>query len=96
MNEPQSIEKVLVKLYIEGDLYGDEPRDECVAEAKAAIEAMVREIIGEDTRYATDTVMQRFAEAITAGHLTQVDYKNQLRKEQRLRASKYNLKLEKE
>lgn len=84
MNEPQSIEKVLVKLYIEGDLYGDEPRDECVAEAKAAIEAIVREIIGEDL--------------VDYGGQGE-EYKpfvNNEKDEQRLRASKYNLKLEKE
>jgi len=53
-----------------------------IKEAKAAIEAMVREIIGEDyptTPYSPD------------GH-----DENSLLAKQRLRASKYNLKLEKE
>ena len=103
MNRSQSIDEILHSIYNDGWCNGDlgnrastTYEELSILSAKAAIEAMVREIIGEDSRYATDTVMQRFAEAITAGHLTEVDYKNQLRKEQRLRASKYNLKLEKE
>lgn len=85
MNEPQSIDSVLEAFasYIRSMGFTSPPRNSLSKdEAKAAIEAMVREIIGEDyptTPYSPD------------GH-----DENSLLAKQRLRASKYNLKLEKE
>ena len=95
MNEPQSIEDIFESCREQdwgwdGDNeYSTETFN--VDKAKAAIEAMVREIIGPDGEVTSYIRPQGYPGV----DLTQ-SYYNSLRKEQRLRASKYNLKLEKE
>lgn len=90
MNKPQSIEDILdscIEEHWGWDGEVEYPFDEFnVAEAKAAIEAMVRDIIGEDV-----------PEPKFNDGLSDIRFgRNEEKYEQRLRASKYNLKLEKE
>jgi hypothetical protein len=102
MNEPQSIDDVILEAINEGWFlrsHGDYPNGFTGSDvrniqnkAKAAIEAMVREIIGDN--------LPTFGPQNEAGDISEDDYfaagYNDAKCEQRLRASKYNLKLEKE
>jgi len=91
MNEPQSIDQVLDNLTFEVLKwnYGASSAETKMEQhkAKAAIEAMVREIIGEDEAfYESDGENLRNIKVLI----------NDRKQGARLRASKYNLKLEKE
>lgn len=93
MNKPQSIDQIL-HAYKDMSMNGTERGYSGMTfeEAKAAIEAMVREIIGDD--------LPTFGPQNEAGDISEDDYMiagyNDAKYHQRLRASKYNLKLEKE
>jgi len=110
MNEPQSIEKILMNIADEAaglasvNYYDHDEIRDYVTEAKASIEAMVRDIIGQDE---LSLVMSpgikigltgRVDNTWTSEHDTyrEAYIKTSLQMQQRLRASKYNLKLEKE
>ena len=108
MNKPQSIEDILESCREQDwawsgeDEYSTETFN--VDKAKASIEAMVRDIIGQDE---LSLVMSpgikigltgRVDNTWTSEHDTyrEAYIKTSLQMQQRLRASKYNLKLEKE
>lgn len=102
MNKPQSIEDIL-------DMAGFQiyPHEANIkrTEAKAAIEAMIRDIIGQDEM--SLVMSPRYMKTDSTGRVDntwtseddayrEAHIKTSLQIQQRLRASKYNLKLEKE
>lgn len=100
MNEPQSIDKILDRLQLQAIGRSEHLTNPMVyqldiKEAKIAIEAMVREIVGESRNYRKYEPCPR-CNGQYQYKCSCDDAEDQLLAEQRLRASKYNLKLEKE
>lgn len=110
MNKPQSIDEILDRLQLQAIGRSEHLTNPMmykldIKEAKSAIEAMVREIIGRDElslvmspRYMKIDSTGRFDNTWTNEDdaYREAHIKTSLQMQQRLRASKYNLKLEKE